>query len=102
MTLSDILLHRVTWALGAAVIALVGAYFAFSREVTRDVHLIKGQLIMILQHFQQIHKLSEKHAVLDKEHDKTKADLDAAWRELRRLKLQGGSNGTGNHQPATE
>lgn len=92
MTLQALLESKLVWALGGGLVSLTMAYFAFSRDITRDLSYIKGQLSMLLERFKAQDKIQEKVITLDNEQIKVKHDLQNAWNAIR--KIQGGANGS--------
>lgn len=86
MTLQDILSHRVTWALLGALVSLLGAYFAFTREILREVHQLKGMSTMLLQRLTLLDRVQEKLMGIDKDVDRLKYDQTNAFKLIRELK----------------
>lgn len=93
MTLQALLDSKLVWALGGALISLTMAYFAFSKDITKELAFIRGQLSALLKHLDRQNVTHDRVVVLDREHVKVRHDLDNAFKAIRELK-EGVSNGS--------
>jgi hypothetical protein len=79
--------------LGGGFASLLGSYFMFSRDMSKEVSFIKGQLVMVIQHLSHLPKIAESHAVLDKDHARTRAELNAAFEKIRSMEKRQANGG---------
>lgn len=93
--MSPAIIDKFLWAAASSLGTLAVAYFVMGMKVSNELHLVKGQLIMLMQHFSAIQQVKEKHAVLDKTVEKTKYDLQHLYDRIKRLENQH-ANGSGH------
>lgn len=73
-------------AVGGAVAGWIVSLVTGLGKVKNDLSFIKGQLSQLIKIHEDVDSLKEKHAILSRDHAKTKKDVDAAHGALRDLK----------------
>ncbi len=86
MTVESLLDSKPVWALGGALVSLTLAYFSFTKDILKELGLLKGQNILIFDKLRVVEKLQEKTAFLKEGLDRARYDVDAAHEKLRELK----------------
>jgi Tfp pilus assembly protein PilN len=71
---------------GAAAGYVLSVFFGVNK-IRLDLAYLKGQLSQVMQRLGKVDKLEERHAILERDHDKTRRDVDAAHAGLRELRV---------------
>lgn len=69
--------------MAGAVAGYVARMFSTESQIKDDLAFIKGQLHALINSHKDLDDLKVRHAILDKDHEGTKKDLNAAHVKLR-------------------
>lgn len=87
--------EKLLWVASSSLGTLAIAYFVIGMKVSNDLAFVKGQLTTLMAHFGTVQVVKEKHAVLDKAHDKTKYDVQGLFDRVKKLEADR-ANGSGH------
>jgi hypothetical protein len=86
VTTHDLITNPVFCGVFGALVAVVGAFFAFTREVGKDLGFLKGETSVIRESIEAVDKVMDKVIEIDKEQTRIKYDVERAWEAIREVK----------------
>jgi len=95
MTPSPDAIEKLLWVAASSLGTLAVSYFVMGMRVSNELAFVKGQLITLMAHFSTIQQVKEKHAVLDKAHEKTRFDVNHLFERVKSVEAKH-VNGSGH------